>query len=80
MGFLKDKLQDMVIGMILAELSEEKIEQVKIALDSLIKYGADEGLDYLEDYIAKTETKLDDKFLPVIDKIRTVFKIPDGDD
>jgi len=80
MSFLKDKLIEMVFGIVLSELTEEKIEAVKAKLNSLLEYGADEGLDYLEEYIKESESKLDDKLLPIFELFRKVFNIPDGDD
>ena len=46
-----------------------------------LKEFADMGLDMLEDTIAKSETKLDDKVaVPIINAIRQAFAIEDNDE
>lgn len=45
------------------------------------KEAQDELLDLLEDWIARSETKLDDRFaLPMIRAYRALAGVPDGDD
>jgi len=44
-----------------------------------MKAFVDAGLDAIEDYIASTPNKVDDRLLPLIGVIRKTFNIPDND-
>lgn len=59
-----------VIGLILSLLSKEDAKEL---IDTL--------LDKVEDKIAATENKIDDAVvLPLINKVREILDVPDGDD
>lgn len=45
-----------------------------------IKVGIDAFLDAIENYVAKTENKVDDKIvLPAISALRAAINVPDGE-
>jgi len=76
---MKEFILKFFIGMLVKEITTEKIEEMIIKIDALMKMGMDKGLDALEDYIEKSETKLDDKLLPLFDKLREALNVPDND-
>ncbi|HED37158.1 MAG TPA: hypothetical protein ENI76_02785 [Ignavibacteria bacterium] len=51
---------------------------LKLLTPDLMKYLADKVLDAIEGAIEKSETKVDDAFLPLILIIREAFNIPDN--
>ena len=66
---MKEKIAALIAGLIVERLTGD-----------MIKRWADMSLDMIEDAIAKSETKLDDKLaLPVINAIREGFGIEDND-
>lgn len=77
---LKDIIMKLLIKMIVAKLDAQVLTDIKNKLGNLAVLGTDAGLDYLEDYIEKSETKADDALLPLIATFREVFKIPDNDE
>ncbi len=67
---MKVAILQMLFDQLLLVLSPEVIKKVVDAM-----------LDKLENIIADTETKTDDKFLiPLIKLVRTTFDIPDNDE
>ena len=70
---MKAKIISILLPMVI-----EKI--VGMLDDELLLKFADKGLDFIEDFIAGTETTIDDvTVLPVINLIRETFNIPDND-
>lgn len=59
-----------LLGVILAVLTEELMKQL-----------VDQLLDFLENFVLGTKSKIDDKLLlPVIQRVRHTFDIPDDDE
>ena len=52
---------------------------VRYLTSDVFKGMVDKGLDYIEDYVEKTESEVDDQLLKVIAALRAVFDIPDND-
>ena len=70
---MKAKIISILLPMVI-----EKI--VGMLDDELLLKFADKGLDFIEDFIEGTHTKIDDVgVLPVINLIRDTFGIPDND-
>ncbi len=66
---MKEKLLMTLIGMIMRMLTSD-----------LLKSFADMMLDFVENHVAGTKSKVDDALiLPICDMIRATFDIPDGD-
>ena len=70
MGTMGKKMMIYVLPVILRQLTPE-----------VIKKAADAILDVIEDGVANSKTKADDKIvLPLCAKIREAFDIPDNDE
>ena len=66
---MKEKMLVWLVGMIFEKLDAEDV-----------KVWADRGLDLIEDKVAESATKYDDKIvLPLINLMREAFDIPDND-
>jgi len=53
---------------------------IKMISPEMVSTMLDAGLDAIEEYIAKSESKIDDAtIIPLISMIRTSFNIPDND-
>ena len=74
-----DKIKEQIVKLLLPVI-------INMMIDMLLKMGpekakefADKNLDLGETLIQKSETQVDDAFLPVLQAIRTAFDIPDND-
>ena len=74
-----DKIKEQIVKLLLPVI-------INMMIDMLLKMGpekakefADKILDLGENLIQKSETQVDDAFLPVLQAIRTAFDIPDND-
>jgi len=74
-----DKIKEQIVKLLLPVI-------INMMIDMLLKMGpekakefADKILDLGENLIQKTETQVDDAFLPVLQAIRAAFDIPDND-
>jgi hypothetical protein len=53
---------------------------VKLLTPDMLKAMLDAGFDAIENYVAKSENKIDDSTLiPLINTMRAAFSIPDND-
>ena len=76
---MKDLIWKMIIGMLASQITEEMLIDLRNKGIKLYQVEGDKQLDKLEDYIVASETKVDDKVLPLIATLRKVIKIPDND-
>ncbi|HED38722.1 MAG TPA: hypothetical protein ENI76_10850 [Ignavibacteria bacterium] len=51
---------------------------LKLLTPDIMRYLVDKVLDSIEEAIKKSETKIDDTFLPLISLMREAFNIPDN--
>jgi len=75
----KDFVKILVVKNIVKKLDEKAVADAKAKMGDLALLGTDAGLDYLEEYIKRSKTKVDDALLPLIVTVRAVLNIPDDD-
>jgi len=67
---IKAKMIEMLLGFVLKQLSPDQLKEF-----------GDMALDFIENKVQASESKLDDALvLPICNMIRSTFDIPDGDD
>ena len=66
---------DMLLKFVIGPIVNMVVKNLLTA-ENYQKYG-DKLFDLLEEYIADSETTIDDSFLPVIQQVRELLNIPD---
>lgn len=77
MGEKLDEIKNQILTSVLVPFVVEFLKS--IITEENIKRLIDKGIDALEDHIEESETKIDDKILPVIDAVREALGVPDND-
>ncbi len=77
---MKNLILKMLAGSIVKKVTKEVLSEwfVKFKDFGLLK--TEDGLDYLEKLIIKSESKVDDKLLPLFNTFRAAIGLPPDDD
>ncbi len=77
---MKNLILKMLVGSIVKDVTKEVLSEWLVKFKDLGLLKTEEGLDYLERLIIKSENKVDDKLLPVFNTFRAALGLPPDDD